>query len=299
MRRAETVCYADSMSKGVFNEAGKMVRACVLATGLDRWISLLTQGGSPCSFFARLAPRNIDYSSPETRTVVRGGLRYELDLSDFMEWTVYFGLVERKSLLALVRPGMTVVDVGANIGEVSAKFSKAVGESGRVISFEPGRLMFKKLEKTLALNGLRNVTANNLGLGDRAGEFHLTVPCPTNRGGSRIHSAGGESVRVVTFDEVAENLTRLDLMKIDVEGFEMKVLKGAEKALTKFRPALFVELADENLREQGSSARELVTFLERLGYKITNAQSGESVASSSANLNGIDCDVICISPAVS
>ncbi len=270
--------------------------------GLDRCLALATQGVPQESLLARLAPRNVQYSPGDIRRVVRDGISYELDMNDFMEWMVYFGIgVEpRGSLLALVRPGMTVLDVGANIGEVSMKLAQAVGPGGQVISFEPGKAMFQKFTKTLAMNGFPNVKPVNMGLGDQAGEFQLVLPCPTNRGGSRVAQSGGETIQVGTLDDflVANKMAKVDLIKIDVEGFERKVLGGAKATLAKHHPVLFVELADVNLKEQGDSAQELLTYLEGFGYRFMNAQTG-AVVEPHHSFKGTHFDVICFSPAAS
>lgn len=271
-----------------------MLRGWIRGTGMDRFLPVFSQNTHPKSLLARLVPLNRDYPHPTPRSAKREGLRYELDISDFMEWMVYFGIgVEPRSyLLALVKPGMTVFDVGANIGEVSMKIAQAVGPSGKVVSFEPGKATFEKFRKNLSLNNLPNVEPVNLGLGQKEATLHLAVPSGKNHGGARIMPTG-EAIQITTLDAFVEQngVSRLDLIKIDVEGFEMNVLQGARTTLEKFRPLLFVEIDETNLSEQNTSAKDLLELLAQFGYRFQNAQSGAEVKPTD-DFAGVHFDVI-------
>ena len=119
------------------NPVAQVVRSVIRGAGLDLVLPRFTQGKNPRSLVARLAPNYGQYPRPTLRRVERDGLRYELDLSDFMEWFLYFGLeVEpRNSLLDLAREGAVVLDVGANIGETAMKLARKTGPSGKIYSF--------------------------------------------------------------------------------------------------------------------------------------------------------------------
>lgn len=266
--------------------------------GADHLLPFFTRGKSPRSISARLAPNCGQYPRPTLRQVMRDGLHYELDLSDFMEWFLYFGLeVEpRNALLDLAPKGGVVLDIGANIGETSMRLAQAAGPNGTVYSFEPSPTVGTKLRKNLSLNSFKNVKIVPLGLGSEPGSFQLVTPTEHNRGGNRISSAGtgGETIKVVTLDSFIddEKLTRVDLIKIDVEGFEKNVLLGAKVLLQKLSPTLFIELDDANLREQNSSAKELVELLESLGYQCCHAITQEKVRPAN-NFTGQHYDIIC------
>ncbi|HEY4799779.1 MAG TPA: FkbM family methyltransferase, partial [Bacteroidia bacterium] len=104
-----------------------------------------------------------------------------------------------------------------------------------------------------------------------------------NRGGNRISTKNiidAETIQIKRLDEVKEvrSLSKIDLIKIDVEGYELKVLKGAETILRTFKPTLFIEVDNNNLSEQGDSASLLITYLNHLGYnKIINAETNTIV----------------------
>ncbi len=162
----------------------------------------------------------------------------------------------------ILKSGDVVIDVGANIGTHTVFFSKKVCPGGMVYSFEPQRITFEFLCANVALNGLVNVTPIQAGAGDRAFETIIPVLDPSitqNFGNLNIegHSAG-EKIRVLPLD--ALELQRCNLIKIDTEGMELKVLHGAEKTIQNCRPFLFVE---NNARE---GAPEMVQMLFDLNY---------------------------------
>ena len=109
-----------------------------------------------------------------------------------------------------------------------------------------------------------------------------------------IFSYEKTAVEIDTLDNSMQkfNIPKPSLIKIDVEGYELKVLKGGRETIIKHRPALFIELDDNNLREQGNSAKELIQSLTQLQYKIVNASNGQLV---NENTNYTNChfDILC------
>ncbi len=170
---------------------------------------------------------------------------------------------EIEGLVQFLRPGMTVLDVGANIGAHSLAFARAVGTGGTVIAIEPQRVVFQTLCANLALNALFHVRPLHAGAGRHRG---LTrVPAidygqPGNFGGVSLGEVGSESVPVISIDEL--ELTACDLIKIDVEGMESDVLAGTAATIRRFRPVLYVE----NDRCERSTA--LIAQLSELGYRL-------------------------------
>lgn len=272
----------------------------LVATGADRMLLPLTNRRPPHAFFSRLAPGNLHYRKPTLRRVEREGIHYELDLSDFMDWFVYYGIqVEpREPLLELCPAGGVALDVGTNSGEVLLKLAMKAGRDGRIIGFEPNPRTFRKCTRNLALNAFANVAVHNVGLGRAEGTLRLHSPSPSNSGGDRILAEGDGGadaieIPVTTVDRFAASnaLRRLDLIKIDVEGYEMNVLRGAEDTLRTLRPRLFVEVVDDFLRAQSSSASELVRFLEDRDYAVTHSETRRPVRSGDA-FAGCHFDVV-------
>jgi FkbM family methyltransferase len=274
------------------------VRRTLVRTGLDRVLAELTPGAPVTSLRARLVPSHLLYEPPSIRHVVRDGIRFELDISDYMQWCVYFGLTiePRAALYSLMEPGQTALDVGSNVGEVLLNFARRVGEQGQVFGFEINPQTYRRCMRNIAMNTFPNVKLLDIGLGDEEGEVFLAKANARNSGGDRIVSAeGGEGtpVRVSTLDQFVRQhgLRRIDLIKIDVEGFEMKVLRGAEATVMKDRPRLFVELDERNLRLQGNSGRELVEWLEQFGYGVTHAAENRPVRPTDS-FEGVHFDII-------
>ena len=167
-------------------------------------------------------------------------------------------------LLQLIRPGITVVDVGANIGTHTVPFAKAVGESGGVVAFEPQRLVFQMLCANVALNSLSNVRAFQYAVGEEQDTIvvpQLDLTQPHNLGGVELGShATGEQVAMIRLDDM--ELPVCHLLKIDVEGMELAVLKGGKELIERCKPVLYVE---NDRKEKGD---ELIRYIAALGYRM-------------------------------
>ncbi|MEQ9696125.1 FkbM family methyltransferase [Shimia sp. SDUM112013] len=171
-------------------------------------------------------------------------------------------------LLCRIAPrGGFVAEIGANIGVHTVPLAKHVGPSGFVHAVEPQPLVFQMLCGNLALNGLTNVDARNLGCGAKPGEVRfpdIDYSVPGNYGGIGLdqfkETDGRRSVQIQPFDTFG--CTRLDLLKIDVEGMETDVLRGAENTIRACRPVLYVE----NDRPENSSV--LIRYIQRQNYRI-------------------------------
>lgn len=164
----------------------------------------------------------------------------------------------------ILRPGDSVVEAGANIGAHTIALANLVGPNGRVVAFEPQRLVFQTLCANVALNSLANVDCRCAALGAEPGE--IVVPClspnqETNFGGLGLGAyAKGERVPVTTLDSLA--ITACRLLKIDVEGMEESVLRGAGTLISECQPILYIE----NDREDRSAS--LIEHLLGLDYRL-------------------------------
>lgn len=163
----------------------------------------------------------------------------------------------------LVRPGDVVLDVGANVGAHTLFLARRVGPGGRVVAFEPQRVVFQTLCANVALNSVTNVWCHPAAAGAVAGE--VAVPPvdyarPGNFGGVSVGGAAGERVPVVALDGL--DLPRCRLIKVDVEGAEEGVLRGAAGLIARDRPVLYVE----NDRRERSAG--LVRYVAGLEYDL-------------------------------
>lgn len=171
-------------------------------------------------------------------------------------------------LRSVVAPGSTVIDVGANIGFFALRFGRWVGPGGRVVAIEPEQRNMASLRRRVRRAGLETVVECVQGAAaDRPGEVRLAVN-PAHPGDHRL-ADDGEPVRAVTLDELtAGDPRKVALVKIDVQGAEMLVLSGARHVIERHRPAIFVEIDDEALKQFGSSGAELIEKLAGLGYSV-------------------------------
>jgi FkbM family methyltransferase len=176
-----------------------------------------------------------------------------------------YGEIEAQLLRQLCRPGAVVVEVGANIGTHTQALSRCVGETGYVYAYEPQRVVFQTLCANLAVNSIVNVDARPSAAGAEAG-FVLIPDIDYaqlgNFGGVDVSSfSSGRKVRKVRLDDDLE-LERLDLIKIDVEGMELDVLKGADGLIRRLRPALYVE------NDRSAQSEALIRHVAGLGYRL-------------------------------
>lgn len=179
----------------------------------------------------------------------------------------------------LLKPGMVFVDVGANDGYYTLFAARRVGPEGRVVSVEPSSREREHLERNIARNGIGNVEIVPAALGAAAGhaDLHLAHGVHTghNTLGRFAHDdvvrARIERVPVETLDAVVDRLglSRVDVVKIDVEGGEANVIAGARTVIQSMRPVLMMEVSDGALRGQGSSEAALLETLRgEFGYRV-------------------------------
>lgn len=249
--------------------------------------------------FSKVVPNHYQYKPNTFRVINIRGINMNIDISDYVGHYLYFGFKDSSldSLLNLVHQNMNIIDVGANIGFTVFSMASKCSPEGKIYAFEPDPYNFLQLKNNKALNSFNNIEIFNLGAGLKKEQLKLAVNTENNRGGNRIKQNVSENyslVNIIKLDDfiVEKNIKKIDLIKIDVEGFEMNVLFGARQLLNQYMPVLFIELSDNNLREQGSDAAKLISFLIGLGYKCINANNNELVNSDD---NFINChyDIIC------
>ncbi|MGH7898205.1 MAG: FkbM family methyltransferase [Candidatus Binatia bacterium] len=193
---------------------------------------------------------------------------------------LYKQLVEARDATRLrrwIRPGASVIDVGANIGFFTVELARWVSGGGKVLALEPDPLNYGRLERTLARVGVAaRVEAIQAAAAEAPGEGFLELN-PDNPADHKL-GPSGVRVRFVTIDDLVRERSWpvVSLIKIDVQGAEPRVLEGARETLARFRPAIFIEIHDASLRHYGSSARALVEICLGLGYAFHEPARGGS-----------------------
>ncbi len=172
--------------------------------------------------------------------------------------------------LAFAPAGGVAIDVGANLGEWAVPLAKAVGPQGRLLAIEANPPIANALAATLRINRLTHASVLALALSDQDGSGTLSVD-PAHTGLSRLSAAdaNGIAVPLRRLDDIVveQGLSRLDLVKIDVEGHERQVLAGAAETLSRLRPAIIFETGHETAEDRAAIA----ALLGRLDYDIVAA----------------------------
>ena len=184
--------------------------------------------------------------------------------------------------------GLTVYDVGAFEGLLTLFFARPARQ---VICYEPNARNRARLQANLRLNGLTNVTVRPFGLGETPVELQM-VWDPSMPGGASVETAVVDNLRgsvaeaqaqpvsitTLDLDRTQQNLPAPDLIKIDIEGWELQALRGARETIAASMPALYLEMHGETMRDKMRKAAEIVDFLEHAGYpSIRHVESGETV----------------------
>ena len=179
---------------------------------------------------------------------------------------------EIRALLAAVRPGEVVVDVGANKGSYLYWMSRAVG-SGRVVAFEPQPTLAAYLQQAVAVCNLSNVVIEAKAVSDHTGNMTLYTPGDAASPGASLEEAvrsrgacGQIAVEVVRLDEYFANRPgRISVIKIDVEGHELAVFRGAQRILQEDSPVLIFESETRHLTQ--GTVFDVLDYLTRQGYQ--------------------------------
>jgi len=188
----------------------------------------------------------------------------------------YWEKTETEAFIKHLKPGALVVDAGANFGHYALVASRFVGENGHVYAFEPDAKTFSLLQSNVALLDEPNVTPVLAGLSDTEGTLDLMVD-NANPGGhsyvrDNVRGFGGSTQTIVhALDDYLrehEPERPLSLIKIDVQGYEYKLILGARKRFLKDRPVVFCEVTPDAMEKSGDDYRSLMTFFRDAGYSV-------------------------------
>jgi len=214
-----------------------------------------------------------------------GSMTIELNLAEHMQSRIFWVGYYSKSIVnyfnSYLQPGMTVIDVGANIGETTLTAAKRVTSTGKVIAFEPVTKIYSILNDNLKRNRLHWVKPVKLGLSENAGSAPIytssdqDINSLENIGLGTLYPVEERQTLIETIslssldDYLRENpIDRLDLIKIDIEGAEIPCLFGAQKTIRKFRPQIILETQEETYMAAGYNPNSLMELFTQLDYEI-------------------------------
>jgi len=238
---------------------------------LLRWMNRYRRSRVGRKLIARLGYRLVRPGTIAQDVTVGNGFRMTLRLDAYLDRAIYFDAFEHTTcevLSSLLRPNDTFIDVGANIGFFSLMAARLVGVGGRVVAFEPNRTACARLRLACQLNGCDDiVVVREYGLANRQGTVPLFVPNEGDEGLASLRHPGNG----IGYSEHRIGLRRLDdewsigtplrVLKVDVEGSELEVLRGAQGLLTRERPHVVCEFNEETARRFGYHPVEIVRFL--------------------------------------
>jgi FkbM family methyltransferase len=208
-----------------------------------------------------------------------------------------FSGLEMDLFRVIVAPGSLIIEVGANLGAHTVGLAKIAGKHGRVIAFEPQRLTFQTLCANIALNSIENVECHWAAVGQTSGVVTVPEVSPHekfNFGGVTIIGAtGGTSVPCSTLDSLSA-LSSLNFLKIDVEGMEADVVRGASNLLKQFKPTIYVE--NDRLAKSAELIELIASFGYRLFWHLPPLYNPNNFRGDAENLYGdtVSCNMLCV-----
>jgi FkbM family methyltransferase len=212
------------------------------------------------------------------RVVIREieGAQLELELGETIDLNLFLGEFEKDVRAAIVRyckPGMTIIDIGANVGVHALLFASKVAPGGKVVAFEPTEFAYRKLVRNVSLNPQVDVTTVHVALTDQPGPARMV----NFRSSWPTFGPRRDGPSVVTFERLDDwcernTLGHVDLIKLDVDGNEYGVLAGAEALLARSHPIVLMEVVGPHLDDE---SRNPLRILERHGYTFRDVATGQ------------------------
>ena len=254
---------------------------------------------------AKIASRGIlacrrALGKPPEAEFTRHGIRWRLDLREGIDFSIFLlGASEPSTVRAyraLVKPGQTVLDIGANIGAHTLPLAQLVGANGRLIAFEPTAFAYRKCAANVALNAVlqSRISLHQVMLvetQDQALPSAVYSSWPLVEGRALHEKHRGQlmetrGARAATLDQIVSDLelSAVHFIKLDVDGYEYPVLSGGRKMLRKFRPPIVLELAPYIHAEHGHTLEELVALLRETGYELRDIATFRPISADPSSL---------------
>lgn len=230
----------------------------------------------------------IDHSQEKfpSKNINRLGIKYIVDIAEHNGWRVFYlmFLPSTFQLFKQIKPGDYIIDIGANIGFYTL-MSARHAPRGKVYAIEPDPHNYNALIKNIELNNFNNIFPALLAFGSEYKKVSLeNFSFDDNNGMKRInHNSVNQepNIQMITLDDFVEEkkINKIDWIKVDIEGYEHELLKGALKTISKYRPNFFIEICDQHLKHYNSSAIKLVKAFEDNGYRVIHADLNREISS--------------------
>lgn len=207
-----------------------------------------------------------------TERICSNGFTFDLVSGDLITETIKSRGSWEPHLIDLfrevIKPGTVALDIGANFGFHTLEISRCVGSSGKVLAFEPQRVIHQQLCHHLFINNALNVWTFNSAVGDKNStvavcSIHESIP--GNIGATPI-GVGSEVTQLLTIDSL--HIESLGFIKLDIQGAELLALVGAERTIASQRPVVAIEVEESWLQRFGSSSKEILEWFLVRGYVV-------------------------------
>ena len=187
-------------------------------------------------------------------------------------WYGYYEKEIGDLIKKILKPDDVFLDIGANIGYFSL-LAAIYLPTANIISFEPVKLVFKQFEENISFNNISNITPINAAVGEKDDMKEIYVSAEDNLGMSSFqkpenYSGNNEKVKVIAIDSWfrSSGLSKIDLIKIDIEGSELFALKGMNETLLEFKPLIIIEINPDTLRLFNQNSLDIFGHLKQLGF---------------------------------
>jgi len=233
--------------------------------------------------------------SKKEKSITRNGISYQVDLSEGIDLSLFiFGNFQKhvtQNKYLAIPIDATIIDVGGNFGIMALQFAMQA-KLGKVISFEPTHYALKKFRKNLELNPELNkrITVVNSFVSDKPSDnasikAFSSWKVSTEKQSEEQHpvhlglSKSSDGVGSTTLDDYCKitDIQKLDLIKIDTDGHEFEVFKGAKECIAKYRPKIVFEVGKYVMKEKGIDFLFYLSYFEGLNYKLINSKSGKEI----------------------
>ena len=200
----------------------------------------------------------------------------DVNITDFLvrSGSLDYERLQAKLINNALKPSMTVLDIGANIGYYTLMIARGLQGSGQVYSFEPEPFNFRLLAANVKTNGYTNITLVRKAVCEVDGEVSIFKDVDHYGAHSLwsnniTHLSSVERVSAITLDSFSENVERVDLIKMDIQGAEGGAIRGGERLLSEQHPILFFEISPCLLRHAGDDLQSIVDLLQSWGYELS------------------------------
>lgn len=276
----------------------KLIRMLTKGKWIENQLIKYSSGQNDENIFVKILPRHFQYSDQDIRIIERKNIKYEVSLNNYNDWILYFDInnQHKENIYQNIENGDIILDVGSNIGEVLLNMAK-VNPAGKIYGFEPVNSTFQKLFKNVSLNEFQNIMISRLALSDKNETVYYQEKAG-HSGGTMMSKETGKNqtqfIEALTLDEFVKThgLEKIDFIKVDIEGFEMNFVNGAIETLKNFKPLLFMEVDQNKLKRQQTSASALLEKLFSLNYQIFYAETRKEILST--DLTEKHFDILCV-----